>query len=135
MSKLWYTEDAVYLLPARKTYAIAMDGIYLDGNLFDNNIPVLDCIAWISVAPRYSHMIGHWITFGFPSYKYGSVERLGIRFNWLPFQTHTQSDKLLYNGHPYGMGLNTIAVEMYLDIFPLTRDVVYDVSYIMEVDI
>lgn len=135
MAKVYYTKDAVYKLPAGKVYAIAMDGIYIDGILFDDNIPVVDCVAWISVTPRYSHMIYHWIMIGVPSYKYGEVERLGIRLNWLPFQTHTQSDKISYNGHPYGMGLNTIAAQLYLDVFPLTRDIVYDVSYLMEVDV
>lgn len=134
MAKSQYTLNAVYRLPAGNTYAIAMDGIYIDGVLFDNNIPLVDCVVDVSAKPRDSHMIAHWVNFGFPSYKNGKVERIGLRMDWLPFQTHTQTERLLYYGYPYGMGLNTIAVEMRLDVFPLTRDVVYDVNYLMEVN-
>lgn len=134
MAKRWYQHTAVYTLPKGYIYATNMDGIYIDGDLFHNNIPVLDCVLWVSVTPRASHMIEHWIRIGVPSFNNGTVERLGLMFDWLPFQSGAKSDKLFYNGNPYGMGLNTIAAQLYLSIFPLLVDVVYDVSYIMEVD-
>lgn len=134
MAKLWYTKTAQYRTPAGHIDATYMDGIYIDGALFENNIPVVDCVAWLAVTPQDSHWVEHGITFGFPSYQNGQVKRIAKTFDWLPGQKHTQTDKLFYNGHPYGMGLNTIAAQLYIVFFPITRDIVYNVSYILEVD-
>lgn len=135
MSKLWYTHNATYRMPAGKILALYMDGIYIDGSLFENNIPLLDCVAHIQVKPRDYHLVEHGVEFGFPSFQNGQVKRIALEFDWLPFQEHKQSKILDYYGNPYGMGLNTIAVQPYIVIFPIPFDIIYDVSYTMEVDV
>jgi len=134
MAKRWYTKDAVYVLPKGNLYAPALDGIYINADLFENNIPVQDCVLWITIQPRSGHSFVHKADFGVPSFQAGQVIRLSHEFWWSLGQSHSQAAKIHYNGNPYGMGLNTIAVEMRIDAW-ITRDVVYDVSYIMEVDV
>lgn len=133
MAKRWYTKKAQYRLPAGSMGVIYMDGIYINGYLFENNIPVLDMVTWIQVTPQEAHAVEHLANFGFPTFRNGSVVRIGHRFWWPPGSKMAQAEKLFYSGHPYGMGLNTIAVELSLPL-PITRDIIYDVSYIMEVD-
>lgn len=135
MSKLYYTHNATYRMPRGHTSALYMDGIYIDGPLFENNIPVRDCVAHVQVTPRDDHWVEHGVQLGFPSFQNGDVKRIGLKFDWLPFQRHVQSKILDYHGSPYGMGLNTIAVQPYTVIFPIAVDIIYDVIYTMEVDV
>lgn len=133
MSKLYYTHNATYRMPAGKIQALYMDGIYIDGALFDRNIPVTDCKINITVTPRDDHMVGHGVDFGFASYRNGQVLRIALSFYWHPFQQDVQSKQLDWNGNPYGMGLNPIAVQPSIILFPIFVDIIYDVKYLMEV--
>lgn len=135
MTKKYYTKTAQYWTPAGHTDAMYMDGIYIDGGLFKENVPLIDCVVWIQVTPQNSHWVEHGIVFGFPSYQNGVVKRIAVDFDWLPWQMDEKTKGLPYNGHPYGIGLNTIAAQLYTVIFPITRDIVYDVIYTMEVEI
>lgn len=134
MAKRWYEKTAQYKLPAWKTLIFHVDGMYLDGYLFDQNIPILDNTVHITVTPQNWHSFFHEIVFSVPTYQNGVVGFLGARFGWWPTQQHTQSDKIFCSGQPYGMGVNVIGVGCLL-IGVISRDIVYDVSYIMEVDI
>lgn len=135
MSKRWYNLEGQYRLPAGKLYAIALAAVYIDGDLFHYNIPIVDGRLLIWVKPQNTHTLLHRIDFGIPSFQNGVVERIATRFDWWPGQDHWQSGSIEYMGYPYGMGVNTIAIEMYVDTFPLLRDIVYDVSMSMEVEL
>ena len=134
MAKRWYEKTAQYRLPAWKMFAFHIDGMYLDGYLFEQNIPVLDNTVSISVTPQNWHTFFHEILFSVPTYQGGVVDFLHGHFWWWPGQQHAQTNKVFCNGHPYGMGVNTIGVSCYIGGV-ISRDIVYDVSYIMEVDI
>jgi len=137
VTTLTYSKTAQYILPAWSWSATYMDGIYIDGNLFDNNIRVLDGIVRIGVWPQNPDAVDRWANFGFPTYQNGQVIRIGHKFWWGPGSGAGQSYDLRYNGYPYGMGLNTIAAQLSLSPLPITRDIVYKVVYvfIMEVDL
>jgi hypothetical protein len=135
MTKKLYTKTAQYRTPAWSLNATYMDGIYIDGGLFEENIQIVDSTVWIQVTPQNSHSVEHGVTFGFPSYQNGMVRRISVTFDWLPWQRQEQTKNLPYNGHPYGIGLNTIAAQLYVVLFPITRDIIYDVIYTMEVEI
>jgi|GEM_PF-3809486 len=111
MDKKYYQHEGVYSLPAWKDYELHWDGIYLDAELFENNIPILDCTVWLSATPQGSYGTDQWLDIGFPTFTNGQVVRLGHQFRWIPYNTSTLSQKLSYNGNPYGMGLNTIAIQ------------------------
>lgn len=111
MSKKYYQHEGVYSLPAWNEYELHWDGIYLDAELFDNNIPIQDCVAWLSATPQGSYGTDQWLLIGFPSFDGSQVVRVGHSFHWIPYSTDTLSQKLFFNGNPYGMGLNTIAIE------------------------
>lgn len=134
MAKRWYTKEATYILPAWRPLAVHIDGLYIDGYLFDQNIPVLDNTVWISVKPRTSPAFIHSINFSVPQYINGKVNFLYKEFTWWLGQSHAQSDKIFCNGHPYGMGINLFGVACYIAGI-IASDIVYDVSFIMEVDI
>lgn len=133
MAKLYYEKSATYVLPAWRIAAFHIDGMYVDGVLFENNIPVVDNTVWISLQPRNSHSFRHDIIFSIPRYSNGVVDFLYHDFWWWPGQNHAQSDKIFCNGFPYGMGINTIGVSCTL-FGIISQDIIYDVDYIMEVD-
>lgn len=134
MAKKYYAKRAVYILPAGDRGITYMDGIYIDGQLFENNIPVRDGVIRIDLQPQNEHSVHHWANFGFPSYQNGQVIRIGHNFGWSPGEDYAQYHDLEYGGHPYGMGLNTIAIQLTAAL-PITRDIVYDVlmAFVMEV--
>lgn len=134
MAKIWYEKTAQYRLPAWNVAAFHIDGFYVDSYLFEQNIPVLDITVSIWIAPQNSHTFRHDVFFSVPRYQNGVVDFLYHNFWWWPGQNHRQSDKILCAGHPYGMGINTIGVSCVL-IGLISQDIVYDVDYIMEVEV
>jgi len=130
-----YSLKAQYLLPAGHMATTYMDGIYINGALFENNIPVRDGVIRIGVWPKEAHMVDHWANFGFPTFQNGKVVRLGHKFWWAPGESGAKNYDLRYNGSPYGMGLNTIAAQLNLSPLPITRDIVYDVLYVFIVEV
>jgi hypothetical protein len=132
---LTFSKKAQYRLPAGSMAAIYMDGVYINGNLFDDNIPVRDGVVRIGVWPKVAHWVDHWANFGIPTFKNGKVVRLGHKFWWPPGSKEGKSYDLYYDGHPYGMGLNTIAAQLSLSPLPITQDIVYDVIYVFIVEV
>lgn len=134
MDKRYYVHEGVYSLPAWKLYELHWDGIYLNDELFENNIPIVDQVAWLSVTPQGSYGTYQDVMIGFPTFTNGEVVRIGHRFTWAPYQTLTLSEKLFYNGNPYGMGLNTIAIELEVTLAK-HYEMSWYVHYIMEVTV
>lgn len=134
MAKRYYTLEKQFTLPAWSMSARHWDGIYINGVLFEQNIPVVDTVAWLQVTPQGKYTPDHWCNIGFPTFTNGEVIRIGHKFYWIPWNDTPQAEKLLYNGHPYGMGLNTISVVCTASV-PYWHDIVYDVSIILEVDV
>lgn len=134
MTTKWYMHSNTYELPAWCYWGTAWDGIYLNDELFHQNIPIIDCVAWISVTPQGSYGTGQWVKVGFPSFTNGEVVRVGQTFDWAAYQTDTISKKLFFNGNPYGMGLNTIAFQVEVGL-PKHYPMSWYVHYIMEVTV
>jgi hypothetical protein len=117
-----------YYVPAGEMYYVYIDGVYIDGELFDKNIPVRDGTIHMVVAPQTADFIDKSLDVGFPTFKDGKVIRIGHGFSWGPNDISTQSYDLAYDGHPYGMGLNTIVVQ--LNVFPYAkRDLWFNLLY------
>jgi hypothetical protein len=135
MATKYYAKEAQYRLPAWNYSATYMDGVYFDGNLFEKNVPIHDGIIRIDIKPQNPHWVDHWANIGFPSFNMGKVVRIGHKFWWPPGSDTAQYYDIDYNGHPYGMGLNTIVIQINLSPLPITRDIVYDVvmAFVMEV--
>jgi hypothetical protein len=135
MAAKTYSLKAQYVLPAGSMATTYMDGVYIDGGLFENNIKVLDGVIRIGCWPDKSHTVDHWANFGFPSFQNGRVERIGHKFWWAPGEEGGKSYDIRYNGHPYGIGLNTIAAQLSLSPLPITRDIIYDVVYVFILEV
>lgn len=121
-------------MPAWLVYYAQMDGVYIDGDLFQRNIPVKDGTVHIVAAPQTADLTIKTLSVGVPSYQNGQVIRIGHTFTWAPNSIATQSYDLQYNGYPYGMGLNPLGVEL-ATTPPLTRVIWFNVrwKFIMEV--
>jgi len=130
-----YSLKAQYRIEAGHFAASYLDGIYINGALFENNLPVRDGVIRIACIPKDTHAVDHWANFGFPSFQNGKVERIGHKFWWAPFEGGGKTYDIRYNGFPYGMGLNTIAAELNLSPLPITRDIIYDVIYVFIVEV
>lgn len=134
MATKWYVHEGIYTLPAWKDYELHWDGMYLDDELFGQNIPIKDQVAWLSATPQGKYGTDQWLDVGFPTFTNGQVVRLGHQFRWRPYSDATLSAQLSYNGNPYGMGLNTIAIQP--QVFLVKHYVMsWHVHYIMEVEI
>lgn len=117
-----------YYIPSGLIYYAHMDGVYIDGDLFAKNLPVRDGTIHLVVSPQSADYLDKRISFGFPIYQNGQVSRIGHTFHWYPNTISTLSYDIAYNSHPYGMGLNLIAVE--IGIFPIaTRNIWFNVLY------
>jgi hypothetical protein len=134
MAVLQYPKKAQYITPAWSFGVVYLDGIYLDGNLFKNNMPILNGVIHISVTPTAAQAAPHSIGISFQTYQNGQVIPIAHVFSWLPLQGGSQ----LYDfndNYPYGMGLNFIYIMTQVDLILLPNNIVYNVifAYSMEV--
>jgi hypothetical protein len=131
-----YSKKAQYVLPAWSLGVTYLDGIYFDGNLFNNNIPITGGVIHILVTPvvQATPIAVQQVDIGFPTFVNGKVVRAGHKFNWAPFTYNPLLWDFLYNGHPYGIGLNTIAVQL-LATPPNPQDILYKVIYAFSMEV
>ena len=134
MNVTFFTHRRTYKLPAWSTRITYYDGIYINGGFFENNISILDQVIWLYAQPQGSYFTSQWVRIGVPTYdkNLSHVTRMGHEFYWLPKSTEEQSQKLLYDSKPYGIGLNTIAVTIEVSL-ARHYDAYWFVHYIMEV--
>lgn len=138
MAKKYYLKETQYTLPAWNIVRAEPDALYIDGDLFSNNIPVLDNVFWISVQPDAWHIIGHQIEFVLATFNRSTntVEFLSKTFYWAPGESATKSGKVFCNGNPYGMGVNMFGVNIQIiGPTPIANPIIYDASLIMEVTV
>jgi hypothetical protein len=137
MATKWYTKNAQFKLPAWQAMAYYLDGLYINDDLFYNNIPVQDMVVWISVQPDTWHIVQHQIAFDIASYNHSThkVEFLHKLFAWAIGHSEPKSDKIFCNGNPYGMGLNPFWSSIEIYGLPIANPIIYDVSFIMEVKV
>jgi len=105
-----------YKVPALTAYWVYMDGVYIDGDLFENNVPVRDGTIHLSASPQSADLAIKSLEVHAPTYQNGQVDSIGHIFSWPLNAVATLSADLDYNGHPYGMGLNVLYV--YLAVLP-----------------
>jgi hypothetical protein len=128
MATLNYAKKAQYTLPALNWGIRYLDAIYLDGNLFKNNTPILDGLIRMDIVPTGATVIPHKVVFDFPTYQNGQVVIVSHQFEWDFGGNAVGFYDLYLNGHPYGMGLNIITVHL-LPLTPMPNAVVYNVVY------
>jgi len=132
MAAIAYTKTSRYTLPAWEWVMRFIDGIYIDGVLFDENIPVTNTLLHVSVKPQNWHMVHHEVNFTVNPLINGAVSYITRSNTWAPFTSGEWKFTMDYAGNPYGMGLNLIFVGAFVAL-PISAAVVYDVEYVMEV--
>ena len=131
MSALEYTKSARYTQPAWTPSSEFIDGIYVNGLFFEENIPILGARLGISVKPS-KHLRQRTITFSVPTFQAGKVLPVMRLETWWWNADDERSIDIDFANSFYGMGLNTIFIITTVDLF--TDDpVVYNVNYALEV--
>jgi hypothetical protein len=130
-----YTKGNSYILPAGDLLAWSVDGIYVNGDLFHNNIRLVDATLHVRVTPDARHDGVPTIELRIPVFQNGIVEYWGDYAAWAPHESGEKSFDIATNGNPYGVGLYLIGVTMSLSLLhPLINDVIFYVAYDMEVE-
>lgn len=117
---------------------VHMDGVEMNGGLFEHNTPVTDGILRVVVAPTSSDLCVKTLAVRIPTYEWGPQGGAMIykdrTFTWEPLTMDSQSWLLDYNGHPYGMGLNVLQVTLGA-VPPVTKTLWWNVlwTFTMEV--
>jgi hypothetical protein len=132
--KRYYSHTKTVTMPAGYRNGVAVDGIYINDDLWQNYTPLIDAVATISVTPDGWKVVGHGIVLFFPSFNNGVFKRLSVNFSWLPFESGMRQKTLAFNGHPYGIGLNLITLYPFTDPLPSPYAIAYSISYQLEVD-
>lgn len=135
MGKLYYTKGGSYTLPAGNTFALNIDGLYIDSSLFENNIPLIDATLHVRVSPDSRHDCFYAFTVDMPVFD-GNLSWSYAGASWMPHESGERSFDVLSNGHPYGVGLYAFGIFMEITSgIPITRNIIFYVAYEMEVDI
>lgn len=105
-----------YHMPAGLPLWVHMDGVNMDGELFENNTPIIDGTVQVAVAPASSDYPIKQLSVRIPTFESGPMNGALIykdhTFTWQPGTADTQSWTLDYNGHPFGIGLNVLQVTL-----------------------
>jgi len=137
MAKRYYTKGASYVHPAGTIppAVASIDGLYVNSDLFENNIPVMDATLHVRVSPDARHDCNHSFRIFMPIYN-GSVSWVDGAAGWNVFESGERSFDIASNGNPYGIGLYSFYIFMEINTgIPIFNDIIYYVAYEMEVDI
>lgn len=132
MATKTFAKTSTYVLPAWGTALQLVDGIYVDGKFFGENIPILGASLKIAARPT-SHARTRWLGIYIACYQPGSVWQKQVFYNqWWPFTAGEAEESHNLSGVFYGVGLNMLNITMGVDI-PTNVPVTFTVDYELEV--
>lgn len=132
MATKTFKKTARYVQPAWTRDVVAADGISVDGDFFEANVPILGATIRVKARPT-EHLRWRQLTIVTPIYRNGEVS-LWVVFlkQWLPLADSEREMEVDLGNRFYGVGLNFFGVTMSVDI-PTNANVIYDVTYEVEV--
>jgi hypothetical protein len=127
-----FTKTSKYTLPAWQTVLLHVDGIYVDGKFFDENIPILGASINITAQPT-SHARTRSLGISIATYRAGVVSQELLLYNqWWPFTAGVAEAVEDLMGIFYGVGLNMLSIVTQVDI-PTNVPVIFTVNYELRV--
>jgi len=131
MASKLFTKTIKLVQPAWVLGHEFIDGIYVDGRFFEENIPIIDATLTFKVKPtkmfRARTLAVHILTF--QNGQLGSVQRHEY---WHPVQDHEWVETINFGSAFFGIGINPYYWLASIDI-PTNIEVIYNVEYALEV--
>lgn len=131
MASKIFTKTVKLVQPAWSLGHEFIDGIYIDGRFFEENIPIFGATLTFRVKPtkhfRARTLVFHGLTF--QNNQLGGEERHEY---WHPLQDHEWVEIINFGSAFYGIGLNPYYWLASIDI-PTDAEVIFDVNYALEV--
>lgn len=109
-----------------------IDGIYVDGRFFEDNIPIFGATLTFRVKPT-KHFRARTLAFRAITFQNGQIGSYGVHEYWHPLQDQEWVEVINFGSAFYGIGINPYYWLASIDI-PTDTEVIYDVDYALEVE-
>ncbi len=126
-----FTKTTELVQPAWTIGWQLVDGIYVDGRFFEENIPILGATLLLRVKPT-KHFRVRNIAFGARTFKDGIVGAVMYGNFWMPWEDHEWIKEIDFGSAFYGSGLNPFSWNCNVDL-PTNAEVIYTIDYELEV--
>lgn len=131
MASKVFTQTTELVQPAWASAWQLVDGIYVDGRFFEENIPILDATLLLRVKPT-KHLRVRTITFGARTFLNGIVDAIMCSNMWLWLEDQEWVKEIDFGSAFYGSGLNPFSWVCAVDL-PTDAEVIYTIDYELEV--
>jgi len=131
MASKLFTKTIKLVYPAWVLGYEFIDGIYVDGRFFEENIPIFGATLTFKVKPT-KHFRARTLAFDAYTFQNGQIGGVHRHHYWHPLQDHEWVEVINFGSAFYGMGINPYLWLASIDI-PTDAEVIYDVDYALEV--
>ena len=132
MATKLFTKTIELVQPAWSLGHELIDGIYVDGRFFEENIPIIGATLTLRVKPN---RMFRWRTLAFVArtFENGQIGDVNRHHDWLPSQDDEWVEAINFGSAFYGMGINPYYWLSSIDL-PTNIEVIYSVDYALEVE-
>ncbi len=131
MATKLFTKTTELVQPAWTSAWQLVDGIYVDGRFFEENIPILGVTLLLRVKPT-KHFRQRNITFGARTFLNGIVDAVMYSNMWSWLEDQEWIKEIDFGSAFYGPGLNPFSWVCNVDL-PTNAEVIYAIDYELEV--
>lgn len=131
MATKLFTKTAKLVQPAWSPGYEFIDGIYVDGRFFEENIPIFGATLTLRVKPT-KHFRGRTLAFVARTFENNQIGDVNRHYYWHPLQDQEWLEVINFDSAFYGLGINPYYWLSSIDI-PTDTEVIYNVNYALEV--
>ncbi len=132
MATKTFTKTSKYVLPPWLDTLGLIDGIYVDGKFFGENVPILGASLKITAQPTV-HLRTRTLAMSIAGYSLGEVSQKPLLINtWWPGTSGIAEETYDLSDVFYGVGLNILSVMLLVDLVT-NVDVIFTVDYELKV--
>ena len=131
MASKLFTKTIKLVQPAWVLGHEFIDGIYVDGRFFKENIPIIGATLTLRVKPT-KHLRWRTLAFVARTFQNNQIGDANRHHDWLPLQDDEWVEAINFGSAFYGMGINPYYWLSSIDI-PTDTEVIYNVDYALEV--
>ena len=131
MASKLFTKTTELVQPAWVLGHEFIDGIYVDGRFFKENIPIIGATLTFKVKPT-KHFRARTLAFDAITFENGQIRSVHRHYYWHPLQDQEWVEEIDFGSAFYGMGLNPYYWLASIDIYT-DAEVIYTIDYELEV--
>jgi len=131
MASKVFTKTIELVQPAWTLGHKFIDGIYVDGRFFEENIPIFGATLTFKVKPT-KHFRARTLVFDALTFENGELGYVHRNYYWHPLQDQEWVEAINFGSAFYGLGINPYYWLASIDI-PTDAEVIFDVDYELEV--